>query len=452
MTEVKEGALLGLDLGTSYMKGSILDVAGNELVSLEFENIYDRPAPGWVELEADQYLQAVFGLIRNLTDAVDVPVTAMAFSGASGNTLLCDDDGRPLTPIINWMDQRASQDRPAGLDCFDLQEVRTVTGWPCIDQFPLGHLAWLRESCPDLYKSAGRYAMNTDWLLFQLTGKWFMDYSTATTFHLQDQRRFEYYPAFVKCLGIEPSKLSTLCRSGFPVGVVMSEVARMTGLSEDAMIVTGCFDHPSAARAEGILKPGRLMLSCGTSWVGFFPEYDREKIIGAGLLCDPFLTNTNGPWGAMFSVPYIGKTIDAYVNEFIAPGESNPLAVFDALAASSESGGIQIDLREPVHEVDGTPAMIARAVMEGAARLLNEQLGHLRSFGFVFEEAVMAGGASHSPIWPQIIENMTGLKLRKGTAHSGARGAAILAGIGAGIYRDEHDAYVKTGGTDLNGA
>jgi sugar (pentulose or hexulose) kinase len=147
----------------------------------------------------------------------------------------------------------------------------------------------------------------------------------------------------------------------------------------------------------------------------------------------------------MFSVPYIGKAIDAYVYEVIAPGEKDPWAVFNAFAASSGSNGLEIDLRDPVRRAEGTRAMIARAVMEGAARLLKEQLDRLRDSGFVFEEAVMAGGASHSPVWPEIIENITGLRLRKGTAHSGARGAAILAGIGAGVYRDEFDAYEKTG-------
>jgi sugar (pentulose or hexulose) kinase len=205
-----------------------------------------------------------------------------------------------------------------------------------------------------------------------------------------------------------------------------------TGLSEATKVVAGSFDHSAAALAAGVVDPGQLMLSCGTSWVGFFPEYDRRKIIDLEMLCDPFLSPQGGAWGAIFSVPYIGRTIDWYVENLIAPGRKDKFAFFDAMVARAETGagGLKIDLREPPEEINDTCENISRAVMEGAAKLLNEKIIKLAAKGIKFKSAVMVGGPSKSPIWPQIVEDITGITLSTGSQHAGAKGAAILAGKG----------------------
>jgi len=435
--------LMGLDLGTSVLKGVVMNAAGCEFVSAERPAAYHHPREGWVEADAATCLETVFDLIRQLAEEAPGPICALAFSGASGNTLLCDAAGSPLTPIINWMDQRAAQEPPEVLRALTVEQVRQVTGWPCIDRFPLGHLAWLREHEAALCRAAGRVCMNTDWLLFQLTGTWVMDHSTATTFHLQDQIAGQYHLPFLKMLDLSEEKLSNLTGSGVVAGTITPEAAARTGLSSETRIVTGCFDHPSAARATGVLEPGQLLLSCGTSWVGLFPEADRQKLIDAELLCDPFLSEHGGPWAGMVSVPMIGRTINAYIHEFIASGEPDPYAVFNEAAAACDRCTLEIDLRKPACAVNAGREELARAVMESAARLLNEKLDEQRANGFCFERAVLVGGPSFSPVWPGIIEEFTDLRLRVGTAHSGARGAAMLAGIGVGVYADEHDAFEK---------
>ena len=444
MSDEQSIYLIGLDLGTSCIKGVVMDQKGSIVCSAEKPTQYTHPHEGWVQADAKDYLNDVLDLIHELASASPAPIRALAFAAASGNTLLCDSQGNPLSPIINWMDQRAVLDRPSALDEITEEQVWKVSGWPCVDVFPIGHLAWLREHEPELFRSAGQYCMNTDWLLFQLTGQWLMDSSTATTFHLQDQVAGRYHQPFLDLLDIPENKLSKLVSSGVSAGSITPRMAEKTGLSTDTEIITGCFDHPAAARAVGILNPGQLLLSCGTSWVGFFPGMDRDQLIDEELLCDPFLSDKGGPWGGIFAVECIGRTIDAYVREIIAPGEPEPYVVFNEAAGSINSTPITIDLREPVQAIQADRAEISRAVMEGAARLLNEEIIKLASSGTRFKEAVMVGGPSRSPVWQQIVEEITHLKLSAGSPHSGAKGAAMLAGIGAGIYRDEKDAWGKT--------
>jgi sugar (pentulose or hexulose) kinase len=371
-------------------------------------------------------------------------------TAASGNTLLVDAAGHPLTNIISWLDRREEHAKTTLLKQFSSANVRHITGWPCVDIFPLAHLAWLRENIPGLYKNTGRYCMNTDWLLFRLTGNWLMDYSTATTFHLQNQSGQCWHQPFLKILNIPVEKLSPLTASGTLAGNLTLQAALDTNLSVGTRVITGCFDHPAAARAMGVLELGQLLLSCGTSWVGFFPESKRQKIIDLEFLCDPFLSGRDGPWGAIFSIPYIGRTIDDYINNYIAPGEPDKYRIFNELAAEAKPGadGLKIDLREPLRWFEAERRNISRAIMEGVAELLNDKIIDLKKGGINFKKAVMTGGPSHSSLWPQIVAETTGLELAIGSRHAGAKGAALMAGIGVGIYRDEYDAYKQISDKD----
>jgi sugar (pentulose or hexulose) kinase len=129
------------------------------------------------------------------------------------------------------------------------------------------------------------------------------------------------------------------------------------------------------------------------------------------------------------------------VDNVIAPGEENRLRIFNDLAAQAApgAGGLVIDLKEPPRPPDADRKQVARAVMEGAARALNGLLMNLKTAGFHFDQAVMVGGPSKSPVWPGILAEITGLNLSVGSAHAGAKGAAMLAAEGAGISLDTKD-------------
>jgi xylulokinase len=437
--------LIGLDLGTTGLKGVLMDRQGRVRAGAEADTCLLHPAEGRVEVDPGGHRDAVYGVIRTLADAAGGRVSALAMAGATGNTLLTDAAGTPLTPIINWMDRRAERNPPRALDGLTAREVARIVGWPCVTTFPLAHLAWLREHEAAAWGMAAHIGMAADWLIHDLTGRWIMDHSTATTFHLQDQVSGTWYDPFLQRLGIAPGQLSALCDSAAPIGPLTAEAARELGLTTQTVVFSGCFDHPAAARAAGVMRSGQLLLSCGTSWVGFLPHPDRGALLEAGLLCDPFLSARGGPWGGIFSVPAIGRTIDRYVTEVIAPGVASRWAVFDRLAARSApgAGGLTLDLREPVRRIDAPPEHVSRAVMEGAARLLAEKLDNLRAHGLQYRDAVMVGGPSQSAVWADMLAGFTGLSLSRGGRAAGARGAAMLAGIGAGWYRDESEALLQ---------
>jgi len=441
MEQDKPQFLLGLDLGTTALKGVVVNFDGEIIAEAAMDTCFVDPHSGWFEIDPATHYCNVCCVIKELVEQTPGEIIALAMAAASGNSLLTDESGKPLTNIMSWMDKRTVDNVPEVLSELSVSEVWDVTGWPCLDTFPLAHFAWLRANESEKYKNAGRYCMNSDWLLFKLTGEWVMDYSTATTSHLLDQTSFSYHKKFLDLLDIPENKLSRLVPSACGIGKLTTQAMEDTGLSELTEVVSGSFDHPSAARALGVLNQGQLMLSCGTSWVGFLPEADRQKMLELELLCDPFLAPGGGLWGGIFSVPYIGRTVNWYVDNQIAAGECNKFKIFDELAACAKpgAGGLKIDLCKTPEFIDDSLENISRAVMEGAAHLLNAKLKNLALKGVCFSEAVMVGGPSKSPVWPGIVEDITGLNLSVGSQHAGAQGAAVLAGIGAGVYKNEHD-------------
>jgi sugar (pentulose or hexulose) kinase len=383
---------------------------------------------------------------------------------ASGNTLLLDKDDRPLINIINWMDERALNQVDEILPELDRDRVQTTVGWPFgRGWFPMAHLAWLKKLQPEIYRAAARYCMNNDWLMYRLTGRWGLDYSTASTFYLIDQVNRCWHKPYLDMLEIPEEAVSKLGPSGSVLGPLSRQGAEDTGLTQDALVALGAFDHPSAARGTGFTDIGDLLLSCGTSWVGFYPIEDRSQGISQELLVDPFLS-PEGPWATLFSLPRIGRRIDWYIENLILKEDEHPEEKYVIFSESSEkappgAGGYYVrpfldSEHVPQAEIDlhrhRSREEIARSVMEGPALRMRYNIEQLAEAGIRADRIAMVGGPAESPVWPRIVAEITGLELKLINGQTaGAVGAAILAAIGAGLFRDEREAFASMGGEGM---
>lgn len=450
----KQPYLIGLDLGTSSVKGVLLN-AGGDIVSVQTrENIYDRSGgDGFVEFSAEEFFSRVCETIRLLSR--DLPgghsVQALSVASASGNTLLLDSTMQPMRPVISWLDERTRKSGEDILPGLDKQGIHPVVGWPWVNAFPPAHLGWLKKNESHVYKNTAYITMSTAYLYWKFCERFCMDHSIATTFYLQDQVRRCWHPPFLNELEIRPDQLPELLPTGTTIGCLSQAAARKTRLSQTTRVVLGAFDHPCAARGTGTLEPGRFMLSCGTSWVGFFPVTDRYEAVRRALLVDPFLS-PNGHWGALFSIPRIGIIIDGLIDRIATAHNStdDKYSTFNTLAAEAEpgSGGLEIALPNSSDGIDGyfsevikshTLPNIARAIMECIARMLKEKLAEA---GAPSSDIIMVGGPSNSRLWVDIISETLNATISVSSGrHAGAVGAGLLAGIGTGIYRNESDAF-----------
>lgn len=385
------GCFIGLDLGTGATKGVLWDgekILAKSSVEVEFIREGER-----VTLESASWLEKSMNQIRDLAGKANSPVEGISMCAASGNTLVTDENGTPLCPIISWLDGRKIEESPA-------ENLHEIVGWPWVKGFPYAHISFLRQEHPEIFTSSSHVCMNNDFLSYHLCGKWALDHSSATPFYLQDQRNFTYYKPFLDDLGLEEKSLSPLVPSCTVMGT-LKETLSCGNLTPRTKIVAGSFDHPSAARACGIVREGEMLFSCGTSWVGFAPV--KERTILPGYLSDPYMVFEGGEWGLIRSWSKVGLELEKWILSHCGNG-SDRYARFNDEALA------------------GGPAW---EKMLETARTFRE-----RAFpGRKFARIVLCGGPSESPAWRKAIAEVweAVIEVSPFEKYTGAVGAAKMA-------------------------
>ncbi|MEN8228866.1 MAG: FGGY-family carbohydrate kinase [Bacteroidota bacterium] len=451
--------LAGIDLGTTALKGVIINESGKIFSSQKRTVNYQYGTGSSVEFSANEYYQTFCRLINDLLSHIPdyEQVAALSISGATGNTLLLDKNNEPLIDVISWLDQRPL-DYPQVLEGLHYDEIHKTTGWPFLEIFPLAHLAWLKTKKPEVYHAASRYLMNISYLYYRLTNRFVIDHSTATTFYLQDQERGKWHRPLLDLLGINVSQLPELLPSSTLLGKLSQRACDETGLSPETEVVLGSFDHPAAARGAGVLKEGSLLLSCGTSWVGFYPVNNRQTGIDNGMLVDPFLS-PDGPWAAMFSLPGLGNSIDALVSHLVHKNEiSQKYRIFDLEAGQSSPAAEQltIEITKPVEQLliwlkkaekHYSRGDLFRGIMNAVTFEVKRRIDHYEEKGVKADNITMVGGVSGSLLWTQVVANVTEKPIRLINGQmAGATGSAIMAGVGIGLFNNEEEGFNRIGG------
>ena len=409
---------------------------------------YHQTPNGGLEVVAEEFLSVCLHTLKELANAArDGEIKGLCASSASGNLLLLDQDG-PVTNIINWQDHRVTDEATELLGTLDQDAFYKCIGWPFdYKTFPLAQLCYIKKNTSKLLSECSAVCMSTEYLYYALTGKWGISTSAGTPFYLIDQEKGCYIDGLLDTLEIDKSKLPPILPCGHVFGGVKEDMSKVCGIPAGTPVVLGSFDHPSAARGAGVLKEGEMLLSCGTSWVAFFPISSRAKGIAAGMLIDPFLS-PEGCYGAMYSVASLSANIQRYVHRYI-DDSAQAFRILSSLAEHSPFGanGLCIDpTKEPDDEwiLQFSKADIARAIMEGTVGLLKDKLDFLAKKGVSANSAVMVGGPSEDPMWRFLIEKICGLSVRVvHGSYAGAVGAAVIAGIGVGEYESEEDAHAK---------
>ncbi len=436
--------IIGLDIGTSSIKGIMSASDGSERFTGRVPFTYTTRPDGSVEIPAEDYLKACFSLIREFSEKLPegAEIAALSTASASGNILLLDNNGEAMLPIINWQDHRVTDEVEKVLGDFDTDAYYRSTGW-AFDRktFPLASLCWYKCHHPELLASCSKVCMSTEYLYYKMTGKWGIGTSAGTPFYLIDQVTGEYNKQVLDIFGIPEEKLPPVMKTGTVLGNVTAEGSELCGLSEGTPIIVGTFDHPSAARGVGITKEGQLLLSCGTSWVGLYPINLREKAVEAKMLVDPFLSEDNGPWAGMVSLISLGGPLEAYTKAYVDSGDKWYKALVDYSAQSERgAGGLKINLLGEPDDAEirkYEKKHIARAIMENVIGMLKNRIESIAESGISCEEAVMVGGPSENPLWSELISEETGIKVSvMHASYAGAVGAALVAGCAVGIYPD----------------
>lgn len=435
--------LLGMDIGTSAVKGALTTEKG-EVVKVTSKGFDYMEKPGFKALAPEVFTEACFGVIKELAAEAGGEVAAICSCCASGNPVFLDADLVPLTPFIGWQTEVPTEDLDAVYTKEEQKAFYRRVGWNFFNGMPAADLAWLKVHRPDILEKTRMMAMNAEYLNFRITGKWGISRSMGTPSYLIDQEKAAYHLPTLAKFGLTPDMLPPVYEKGTVLGGITPDAAKELGIKDGAKVVLGTFDHPSGALGAGVFDEGDLLLSCGTSWVELFPVSTREKALSTGGLTDVF--NVAGePWCVMKSIPSISDKIDRLREHYFG---KVPHKVFDGCAAQGAPGcrGLEFDFTDADLERGKgyDKPEIARAVIESAARLLKNNLEALEKSGLRAERITAIGGITNSPVCTGIISQILGREIRVVNGQSaGAVGSCLLAGIGAGYFTDEKDAFEK---------
>lgn len=437
---------IGLDIGTSAVKGAAMSEDGKVLGTVTGKyNYYGED--GQSLLNPQEFVDACFSVISELSSTYckGMNVAAICPCCASGNLILLDNEDKPITPIIGWQTKIDKADRDYFFTEEEIDDLYKTVGWRLGLGFPVGYLAAIKLRRPELLDNTKTIAMSAEYLNFCLTGEWGISHSMGTPFYLLDQEKGTYNIPLLKKLGIEDKNFPPIYDKGTAIGTLLPEVSEKLGLSTDTRVVLGSFDHPSGATGSGVYEEGEMLLSCGTSWVEFFPVSTREFAISTKALVDRFMLS-GSPYCVMKSIASISAKIDALRKHYLGHISHKE---FDVLCEGSKLGcnGLVFNFTDDDFNLDKeySKCDIARAIIESAALKLKENLKAVRECGLRADKITMIGGITNSGTCVKIVAEVLGqdITVVNGQA-AGAVGACMLAGIGVGNYRDEKDAFEKT--------
>lgn len=449
--------LVGLDVGTTNIKAVIFDAAGQPVAQASVSTPTYYPQPTWAYYQAEELWQRTVEAIRLVIAKVDRPSRIVSIGVASMGEAAApiDAHGQPTYDVIAWFDQRTQPqiewlDRMIGKDrLFD------ITGLSLQPIFGLGKLLWFKENQPDAFARTVRWLNMADYIAYRLCGEAATDYSLASRTLALDLRRLVWAGDLLREVGLSPDIFAPLSQSGTRLGPVLAEVAAATGLPASAQVAVGGHDHVCGALATGVIQPGDMLSSLGTTEAIFLPlnQPITDPLMGrqgytqgAHVVADHYYV-LGGLYTAGVCVDWmrqiLGNDLD-YAAAIAAAEQSPPgslgvcflphLRLANSPYDDPKGRGAFIGL-----STDVKPEVMFRAVLEGLAYESRHSLESLLAFPGVaaLRRAYVIGGGTRNSLLMQIKATVLNKPITIATvAEATSLGAAILGGLGAGVYSD----------------
>jgi xylulokinase len=439
--------LVGIDVGTSAVKGLAIDDDGTVLASAESGYALSTPRPGWAEQDPEDWWRATETVLGELHAATGAPA-GIGLSGQMHGLVVLDEHDRVLRPAILWNDQRTAAECAEIERTIGLERLIELTGNRALPGFTAPKLLWLRAHEPDAYARIARIALPKDYVRLRLCGEHATDLSDASGTVLLDVAARRWSDEVIDALALDRAWLPEALES--PV---------VSGQSPDGVpVAAGAGDQAAGALGVGVDGPGPASVVFGTSGVVFAAlerfAADRQGRVHA------FCHAVPGAWHAMGvmlsaagSLRWLRDTAGPGVpySELIAAAEQWPPGTEGLLFLPYLAGE-----RTPHADPDARGAFtglslrhdrgaLVRAVLEGVAYGLRDSLDLVAELGGRPALGRVSGGGARSELWLRIAASVLELPLERVAVDEGAAfGAAILGGVAAGRWPDVHAACAAT--------
>ncbi len=453
--------LLAHDLGTSGNKATLFTTDGRLVDSRvsAYETAYSNE--NWAEQDPADWWRAICESTRALLSGRDPgEIAAVCFSGQMMGCLCVDRHGLPLRNSIIYSDQRSEDQTRRLVERLSPEAVYRITGHRASPSYSVEKLMWVKEKQPEIYRRTFRMLNAKDYANFKLTGRMCTDYSDASGTNAFDISQRRWSPQIVEASEIDAGMLPEAVPSTAVIGEVTREAAKETGLAAGTPVVTGAGDGGCATVGAGSVDEGITYNYLGSSsWIS---TTTREPVWDASQRTFTFAHPVPGfyqPCGTMQTAgsaySWLKQEIcTAEAHEAEASG-ADPYELMNAAIESSPPGANGVVFlphlmgeRSPrwnpkakgawigVH-LETRRADIMRAVLEGVSMNLEIILSVMKAFVPISEITLIGGGAK-GRLWRQLLADIYGMPVLvpELLEEATSMGAAIIGGVGAGVFAD----------------
>ncbi len=459
--------LMGLDIGTSGTKALLIDDLGGILASHTEEYPLAIPQPGWAEQDPEDWWRATLVCIRKVLDQAKIPAGSLkgvSLSGQMHGLVPLDAAGKVIRPAILWCDQRT------GAQCDQVVQAAGgmdallgMTNNAMLTGYTGGKILWMREREPALFARMRVFLNPKDYILYRLTGEQSTEVSDASGTGFFDVKNRCWHNGLIDALGLPRSLFPRCVESGAVSGTVTGDVAAQCGLTVGLPVVAGGGDAVIQTTGMGLVAPGIVGVVIGTSGVVAM-GLDRFAPNPGGKL-QVFCGNAPELWHAMGVTLAAGGSYrwyrDVLCAEEIALAAAEGRNVYELMGIGAEqskpgaNGLIFLPYLQGERCPHPDPAArgafvglalghnkgdITRSVMEGISCSLKQVGDLLLSLhpSVAAQYVIASGGGAASPLWRQILADLFQRPVRTlaGSSEGGAYSAALLAGVGVGVWPD----------------
>lgn len=459
--------LLGIDIGTSACKTAVFDIDGNVIATESGEyNVY-HPQSGWAEQNPNEWWTVLCDTLKRLWRKVSPDdIAGIGVDGQSWSAIPVNKNGEVLhnTPI--WYDTRSADICENLKNTIGEDEIFNICGNPIQPTYASPKIIWFKQNLPDTYRNTYKFLHSNSFIVYKLTDKFTQDISQCYGFHFFDMRNGCWNHDLSDKMEIDTDKLPDIYNCHDIVGEVTPEAAGYTGLAVGTPVVAGGLDAACGTLGVGIVSGGETQEQGGTSggMSCCIDSYhaDKRLILCHHVVPDRWLLQ-GGTVGGGGVYKWFENNFGHHERMLAEINNTSSFYELDKQAAEINAGSDGVIFlpymageRSPIWDIHAkgvyygldytkTKAHMARACMEGAAFSLLHNLEAAESCGVVIDELRAMGGSANSRLWTQIKSDITGKRITVPSADTATTlGAAILAGVGIGMYSDFDDAVKRT--------
>jgi xylulokinase len=452
-------SLLGLDLGTSACKAAIFDEDGNLLSVASREYSADVTGPGWMEMPPERLWDAASDALREATSGTSDAVKALAVSSQGETFVPVDARGNAIAPAIMNADNRAVDQVAEIAEALGKEAVHSITGCVLHPMYALPKIMWLKKHRPELFGGAARFLSVGDYALARLGVEPYTDYSLAARTMAFDVTRREWSRTLLDAVQIDPRCFPEAWIAGTVAGGLSAAAASSLGLSKGVVVAVGGHDQPCGALGAGVVGPGDTADSAGSyeclTVVSDAPTLGAQALsYNLNSYChvvpDQYVTLAFFPAGVV-----LRWFRDQFAQEEIREADAEGADAYDVLIRRLPGGPSGICFTphflgsgNPTWNVNATGAALGfrldktkhhvfKAILEGIACEIKTNIDVLQECVGPVNTLRTTGGGAKSPYWLRMRADITGKRIASmRSPEAVCLGAAILAGVGAGVFRD----------------